>query len=258
MNPLSLLITEIIYRPIFNILIFFLAIFEGNLGIAIILMTLVIRFLLLKQTAAGNEMQKHMNDMQPKLKEIQEKYADDPQRLQEETMKIFKTQGMAPLKGCLTMLLQIPVFIGLFYVVRHITDQAEMQSQIYSFFTSFGLAYTNPANINTSFFGIDLLTSWNIILTVIASIGMYFQMQLTTLNKPATPAIANPQMPDMTKMMGSMNIFFVFMMAAFVYGSPSSIGLYIVTTTIFSIIQLSIQYKELLRVKLYTFFHKKK
>lgn len=110
-NLFVLLFTEILYRPIFNVLILFLAVFGGNLGIAIILLTIVVRLAMIKQTSIGNDMQKGMGDLQPKLTELQEKYKDDPKKLSEETMKVFKTHGKGPLKGCLMMLIQIPVFI---------------------------------------------------------------------------------------------------------------------------------------------------
>ena len=78
---------------------------------AIILLTLVVRFAMIKQTLAGNDMQKGMGALQPKLQEIQEKYKDDPKRVSAETMKVFKTDGKGAFKGCLMMLIQIPVFI---------------------------------------------------------------------------------------------------------------------------------------------------
>jgi len=93
-----MLFTEILYRPIFNILAIFLAIFGGNLGIAIVLLTVTIRLLMVKQTLAGNDMQKGMGALQPKLAEIQEKYKDDPKKLSTETMKVFKTDGKGAFK----------------------------------------------------------------------------------------------------------------------------------------------------------------
>ncbi|MBR4568044.1 membrane protein insertase YidC [bacterium] len=59
-----------------------------------------------------------MSNIQPKMQEIQDKYKDNPQKLSEETMKLLKKEGSAPLKGCLSMLIQLPVFIGLYFVVR--------------------------------------------------------------------------------------------------------------------------------------------
>lgn len=93
MNPLSLLRIEIVKRPIFNILVILLAIFGGNLGVAVILLTLVVRLLLVKNAMAATDMQKGMADMQPKMQEIQEKYKDDPSRMSSEMMNLFKKSG---------------------------------------------------------------------------------------------------------------------------------------------------------------------
>lgn len=247
----SLLFTEILYRPIFNILVVFLGVFGANLGIAIILLTVLIRALMIKQTSMGNDMQKGMSDLQPKLNEIQEKYKDDPKRLSEETMKVFKTQGKWPLKGCLMMLIQIPVFIGLFTVIQKISTNQIPADWLYSFLP-FGQKFLDPANINHMFLGIDLLSTKNIVMAVIAAVFTYLQMQLTTLAKPATVPQKGPngqEMPDMTKMMGMMNWFMMFMIGSFVYGTQAGVGLYILTTTIFSVAQYSIQYRALLKAK---------
>jgi membrane protein insertase Oxa1/YidC/SpoIIIJ len=83
---------------------------------------------------------------------------------------------------------------------------------------------------------------------------MYAQMQFMTLIKgptqaPKIPGMDNAAMPDMSGMMKYMNIFFVIMMAGFVRGNASAIGLYIVTTTAFGVLQQARQYKGLLKAK---------
>ncbi len=235
-------------------MVVFLAIFWGNLWVAIILLTLVVRLAMIKQTLAGNDMQKGMSKLQPKLQEIQEKYKDDPKKVSEETMKVFKTDGKWAFKWCLMMLIQIPVFIGLYYVVRKISMNEIPTEWLYSFFSSFGSHYVGPdvlANwaIKTTFLGIDLLSTKNIILTIIAALFTYLQTKFTMLAKPATPTIPGQKTPDMGKMMGFMNIFLVFMIASFVYTMNAAVGLYIVTTTLFSVVQYGWQYRAILKAK---------
>ncbi len=249
-----MLFTEILYRPIFNILAVFLAIFGGNLGVAIILLTVTIRLLMVKQTLAGNDMQKGMGALQPKLNEIQEKYKDDPKKLSEETMKVFKTDGKGAFKWCLQMLIQIPVFIWLYYVIRHMAAATIPPEWLYSFFHGFGARFVDAqalqnGAINTHFLGMDLLATKNIALTIIAAIFTYLQTKLTTIAKPATPNVPGQKVPDMGKMMWFMNIFLVFMIGSFVYSMQTWVGLYIVTTTIFSVCQYAWQYKALLRAE---------
>lgn len=249
MNIFSLLFTEILYRPIFNLLVVFLAIFGWNLWIAIILLTLIIRFAMIKTTLAGNDMQKGMGALQPKLTEIQEKYKDDPKRVSAETMKVFKTDGKGAFKGCLMMLIQIPVFIGLYRVVRRISMNEIPAEWLYSFFHGFWAQYLDPANINHHFLWMDLLATKNIVLTIIAAIFTYLQTKFTTLAKPATPTVPGQKTPDMGKMMGFMNIFLVFMIGSFVYTMNAAVGLYIVTTTLFSVVQYGWQYRAILKAK---------
>jgi len=196
-------------------------------------------------------MQKWMSDLQPKLQEIQEKYKDEPKKLSEETMKVFKKDWAWPLKWCLMLLIQIPVFIGLYFVIRRISVNEIPAERLYSFFGWRGTHYLDPKNISHTFLGINLLASKNILLTVLGAIFTYLQMKLTTLAKPPTApaAVGWQKMPDMTKMMWFMNIFMVFMIGSFVYSMNAWVWLYIVTTTLFSVVQYSIQYRALLKIK---------
>jgi len=201
MNPLSLLWIEIVKRPIFNILIVLLAIFGGNLGVAIILLTLIIRLLLVKSAMAATDMQKGMADFQPKMQEIQEKHKDDPSRMSSEMMGMFKKSGGGPLKGCLSMLIQIPVFLGLFRTVKDIS-LGNTPAEVYSFLS---FLHVDLTKIDTNFFGLDLLQAQNVVLTVLAAVLMYVQMKMTTMfkgNQPAKlPGMDTKGMPDMSKMM---------------------------------------------------------
>mgnify|MGYP003869667131 CR=1 FL=1 len=252
MNPLSLLRIEIVKRPIFNLLLVLLAALGGNLGWSIIILTLFVRLLLIKNSAAAANMGKGMSDMQPKMKEIQEKYADDPQRMSEEMMKLWKTPGSNPLKWCFTMLIQIPVFLGLFYTVKDIAE-GRYNTEAYSFLSWLDV---DLGNLITSFYGMDLLTPNNIVLTIIAAVLMFGQMQMMTMlkGKQATPKIpglgGGENMPDMSKMMGMMNYFMVIMIGWFVWTMPAGVGLYITTTTAFGILQQVRQQRPMIKLKL--------
>ena len=256
---ISIVLNEIIYRPILNLLVVLLIITGGNLGFSIILLTLILRLLMLKPTLGANKYQKQMVDIQPRLKEIQEKYKDDPEKLSQETMKLMKEAWWGPLKGCLVMLLQIPVFFGLFYVVRDISgyqNHAVVADQIYSFLRHFiGDPTIWISNIQPTFFGINLFEKWDIVLTVVAALLMFAQLQLTTMvsGQPQKTKQKLPnwqEMPDMGSFMKVMNLFLVLMIALFVYSTPSAIGLYILTSTLFGVIQYIIQYKPLILAKL--------
>ena len=89
-----------------------------NYGVAIILITIVVRLLMYPVMQRQMRSMKRMSSMQPRLKEIQEKYADDKERQSQEMMKAYKESGFNPLTGCLPMFLQLPVFVGLYYALQ--------------------------------------------------------------------------------------------------------------------------------------------
>ncbi len=109
---------SILAVPILRLLQFFYNLIP-NWGIAIILLTLVIRFitfpLQFKSLKSMNKMQK----IQPDLAKIREKYKEDPQRLQKESMELFKRSGANPISGCLPLLLQMPIFFAFYQVLSH-------------------------------------------------------------------------------------------------------------------------------------------
>jgi len=198
-------------------------------------------------------MQKWMSDLQPQLQEIQEKYKNDPQRLSQETMKVFKTSGKWPLKWCLMLLIQMPIFLWLFYVVKNYADNSISSDSLYSFLFRFGEKFLSVSNVNTNFLWIDLLAKNNLFLALFAGFFTYLQMKLTNIVKPATPKSIpwmKWTMPDMSKMMWFMWIFMAFIMWSFVYSTQSWVWIYIVTTTLFSCVQYIIQYRIVIKTKI--------
>lgn len=89
----------------------------GGYGIAILILTLIIRSLILPLTLKQYRSSKQMKEIQPELKKLKEKYKDDPKKQQEETMKLFQANGVNPLAGCLPLVIQAPVFIALYHAI---------------------------------------------------------------------------------------------------------------------------------------------
>ena len=90
----------------------------ANYGIAIIVMTVVIKMLLYPLTVKQIRSMKAMSDLQPKMKALQEKYKNDKQRLNAEVATLYKESGVNPLSGCLPLLVQMPILISIFYAIR--------------------------------------------------------------------------------------------------------------------------------------------
>lgn len=98
--------------------------FVGDWGLAVIILTVIIRLILTPLMAHSTKSTARMQVMQPKLQEIQERYADNPERQAEEMRKIYADMKFNPLGGCLPIFLQMPVFFGLFTVARQVPSDA--------------------------------------------------------------------------------------------------------------------------------------
>lgn len=127
MNPIVALFTGIIVNPIVTIVagIYYLLTalhIPSPLGFAIILLTVVIRFILYPFTAAQLKTAKQMQVITPHLNKLKEKHKNDPQRLQTETMALYKEYGVNPLAGCLPLIIQLPIIWGLYYVLQQIVS----------------------------------------------------------------------------------------------------------------------------------------
>lgn len=108
-------------------LLYQLQLLVGDWGLAIIIVTLVIRLLLFPLQRKQYKSNFKMQQVQPQMQRIQELYANDQQKMQEETMKLYQETGFNPLSGCLPLLVQMPIFIILFQTLRYkLTDYANV------------------------------------------------------------------------------------------------------------------------------------
>ena len=90
----------------------------ANYGVAIIVMTVLIKMLLYPLTVKQIRSMKAMSELQPKMKALQEKYKDDKVKLQSEISNLYKVSGVNPLSGCLPLVVQMPILIAIFYAIR--------------------------------------------------------------------------------------------------------------------------------------------
>ena len=90
----------------------------GSYGVAIVLLTILIKMLLYPLTVKQVKSMKAMQELSPKMKKIQEKYKDNPQVMQQKVGALYKEAGVNPLAGCLPLLIQMPIMIGIFYGIR--------------------------------------------------------------------------------------------------------------------------------------------
>src|SRR5690606_19606856 len=105
-----------IAKPLFWLLKFIHG-FVGNWGLAIIGLTIIVKALFFKLSATSYRSMAKMRKLQPKMTELKERHGEDRQRFSQEMMKLYKTEGVNPFGGCLPILIQMPVFIALYWVL---------------------------------------------------------------------------------------------------------------------------------------------
>lgn len=191
----------ILADPLLWLMRFFHGIF-GNWGFAIIGLTLVVRAIVLPFNLYSFKSMKVMQQLQPQIASLKEKYKDDPRRMNEEVMRIMRENKANPVGGCLPMLLQLPVFFALYQVLA---QSIELYRQPFIF-------WIHDLTIKDPYF----------VLPIIMGVAMYFQQKLTP--------VADPQQ---AKILQWMPVIFSFLM----FTLPSGLTLYICISTLFGITQ---------------------
>jgi len=229
----------ILYRPIYNILIFLISFLpKHSLGWAIIILTLIIRTILLAPSQKAIKAQKNMQEIQPKLEKIKKKYKGDQQKIATETMAVWKEAKANPLSGCLPVLLQFPFLIAVFYVVKNGINP-DNTFMLYSEYSNFALS-----DINTAFFGLELRQPNVYVLPLIVGSLQFIQMQMTLTKskkqkkKSETKKTKKGEKGQDVQMATNMMSYIMpVMIAVFTAGMPSGVGIYWGTSTTYGIIQ---------------------
>ena len=190
----------------------------GNWGIAIILTTFVIRICLWPLTAKAARSSKRMQELQKPLQAIREKYQDNPQKLNEEMMKLWKKHKINPLSGCWPVLIQFPIFIAFFNLLR---NSSELRFAEFLWIKDLSMP---DASIPLPGDGLPFLGAAINVLPFVWIVSMYFQMKMMP-----QPSIDNAQ----AKMIKWMPFIFF----PFTYYFSSGLVLYWTTTNCFSIFQ---------------------
>ncbi|WP_110954563.1 YidC/Oxa1 family membrane protein insertase [Anaerosinus massiliensis] len=174
----------------------------ANYGVAIILMTIVIKMLLYPLTVKQVKSMKAMQEMQPEMKKLQEKYKNKPAELQKEMASLYSKAGVNPLAGCLPLIAQMPILIGIFYAIRDYVYEGSP-----TFFWVTNLSQADPYYI----------------LPVVSALTTYIQQKQTTV-----------EVTQQTKMM---MIFMPLFIGWISLTFPSGLVLYWVVSNIMQILQ---------------------
>ena len=198
-------------------LVWVLNLFNGwipNFGVAIILLTILVRLVFWPLTRKSTEGMKKMQELQPLMKEIQAKYKDNPQRLQQETWQLYREKKVNPMSSCLPMLIQIPVFIALFNVLR---SAVELRYAPFLWIADL----SEPEGLFASWFPFGGLNLLPILMAVSTALQSYF-----------TPSTGDKKQQQM------MMVMMPAMMLIMFYSFPSALSLYWFLSNLFSIVQM--------------------
>ncbi|MEE4165659.1 MAG: membrane protein insertase YidC [Desulfocapsaceae bacterium] len=205
---------DVIARPMLYLLNWLYNIF-GNYGIAIILVTVILKALFWPITQKGLKSMKNMQKLQPKMVKIKEKYKDDAARMNQEVMNLYKTYKVNPLGGCLPMVLQIPVFFSLYKVLL---QSIELRH------APFMLWITDLSAPDRLYIGFDIPYLGGLpVLTLLMGASMFLQQKMT-------PTTADP---TQAKIMMFLPVIFTFMFLNF----ASGLVLYWFVNNLLSILQ---------------------
>jgi YidC/Oxa1 family membrane protein insertase len=223
----------ILYQPLFNALILLYKYIPGHdFGIAVIILTVLIRLILFPLMAQSIKSQKILNELQPKIQEIQKKHANDKEQQGRAMMELYKQEKFNPFGGCLPLLIQFPLLIALYQVFYRGFNSDKLSSFLYPFIQ-------HPGIINATFLGLINLDKPNIIFAFIAGALQFLQ---TKMVMPAQQQ-QKGQMSQFSGMMQKQMLYFMPIFTVFIlWKLPAAIGLYWIVTTVFSIIQQYIIY----------------
>ncbi len=226
----------IFYEPIYNALVFAINnITFGDVGFAIIFITIIVKFILFPLTKKSIKSQILMKKIEPELKSIKKDFPNKEEQAKK-TFELYKKYGVNPFSGCLVVLLQLPVIFALYYVFYQGLDLSN--GPLYSFIQS-------PININNNFLGLVDIHSKSMTLAVLAGVSQFIQGYLATPIKSKTketqkdkkeePKTFQEQMSDSMQL--NIKYFLPIFIAFIAYQISAAVALYWITSNIFTIAQ---------------------
>ena len=207
----------------------------SQMGLAIIAFTVLVRVVTIPLTVRQLRQMRAMTGLQPKVREIQERYAGDRQRISQETMALYRQSGVNPI-GCLgPLIVQMPILIGLFRVLiltlfDNPEDLVRLSDKLYSWITFVPIHGAVPVNSQFLWMDLSLPDPSPIVMPVLVAVTTWVQQKMTQMPSPDPR-----QQSSQTMMLWMMPIF----LGAFSLGWPSGLPLYWVVS---NLIGIGIQY----------------
>lgn len=238
---MSFIFHVVFYQPILNLLVFFYNIIPTHdLGLAIIVVTVLIKLILFPLSQQSIKSQKQLQEIQPKIEEAKSKFANNKEEMARATMALYKEHKVNPFSSCLPLLVQLPFFFAVFQVFRDF-GKADAMKYVYKF------NHLPEIHSTMGLLGLIDLSKPNYLLAILAGLAQFWQAKMFSTKKPEVKtndskdenmaAIMNKQM---LYMMPALTIFIGFTL-------PSGLSLYWFVTTILTVLQQIYVFKHKLK-----------
>ncbi len=219
----------VLFQPLYNALVFISGVVPGHsVALAIIVLTVIIRFLLLPLYHQSAHAQRKLKEIDPQLKKIKSDFKDNKEEQAKMIMALYREHGINPLTGFMLLLIQLPVILALFYVF---SKGFQLNLDIlYPFVHS-------PDIVNNSIFGFGLITDKNYFLALLVGLTQFFQIKLTL--PPLEPKDLSGENSLQADFARSMNLQMRFVMPVIITvissQFPAAVGIYWLTGNLFGI-----------------------
>lgn len=233
----------IFINPMLNAMMWFYHVLPGHdLGVAIILLTLLIKLILFFPSLSSIKSQHQLQDIQPKVDAIKKKYAGNKEEMNKKMLEFYKENKVNPFSSCLPLLIQLPILYALiqvFYVIKRIDPGTHLLSlaDLKNLYEPLRVIFEH-AKINANFLGfIDLAATKNYVLAILSGVASYFQIRMMQSRKPEVKSQGSKD----EGIASIMNKQTSYVLPAFTVilgiSFPSGITLYWLASTVFTIIQ---------------------
>ncbi|MFA6422480.1 MAG: YidC/Oxa1 family membrane protein insertase [Candidatus Buchananbacteria bacterium] len=223
------ILTIIFYQPLLNLLVFIYNVIPAHdMGLAIIVITIIIKLALYPFGAKSIKAQKAMTDLQPKINELKKQYPDKQEQAKE-LMKLYKEEKISPFSSCLPLLIQLPFLIAIYEVFRTGLTNGSL-SLLYPF-------VSNPGTINSMAFGFLDLSKPDWILAVLAGAAQFWQARMFITKKPEVKSDGSKD-ENMAAMVNKQMLYMMPIVTIIIGISlPSGLVLYWLVVTIITALQ---------------------
>lgn len=226
---ISSLFHTYLHTPIYNLLIYLIGVIPGgDVGIAVIGVTLIVRVIILPVSISAVRTQRATQAIQPEINEVNKRYKDKPEEKARETFALYKKYGIRPFAPLLMLIIQLPILLALYWVFRGEALPAIDLPALYSFVPV-------PSHITTLFLGILPVVGKSITLALLAGVTQYLQAHFAM---PAPQKGSGGMSEDFGRAMAMQARYVIpLIIAAVSYETSGAVALYFITTNIFTLFQ---------------------